>query len=182
MTCIVALETPDGVWMGGDRMASSSWESIDLDMPKIFRNGSALIGNCGSVRHHQLWQYSVNIPEDRLTWDVDRWVAHDLTWSVRHAFEQHGAKAVKDGVDRGGNVLFAIRGRVYEIQSDYSFTRARSGEYAVGSGWMVAFGALHATRDWPDPRARVLAALTAAADCTPFVSGPFDIEFQEATA
>ena len=79
MTCIVAIETPDGVWMGGDRMASDPWQGIELDEPKVFWNGPALIGCCGSIRQAQLMRYVLAVPADSLTWDVNRWVATDLT-------------------------------------------------------------------------------------------------------
>lgn len=181
MTCIVALETPNGVWMGADRLASGKWTGITLQAPKVFTNGPAMFGVCGSVRQMQLLQYSLTVSDHGITWDVDRWVAHDLAWAIRHTFDTHGAKYVKDGVDWSGNYLLAIRGRAYELQSDYSFTRSTSGEYAIGSGEEVALGSLHATRGHPDPQHRILAALEAAAEHVVSVAGPFDIVHQEAT-
>lgn len=41
MTCIVALETPDGVVMGGDRQATGHSQHRIYDSPKLTRNGSA---------------------------------------------------------------------------------------------------------------------------------------------
>lgn len=178
MTCIVALETPAGVVMGADRMASTWTTTITLDDPKIFTNGPLLIGACGSIRHGQLLKYSLVVPVDTLSWDRDRWVAHNLAYAIQHTFETHGAKPIKDGVSRGNNALCAVGGRCYELQSDYSFTRAVNGEYAIGSGEEYALGSLHATRGNPDPEARVRAALEAAAEHTPTVAGPFDIEWQ----
>lgn len=181
MTCIVAVETPAGVWMGGDRMASNWSNAIDLDQPKVFRVGPALIGSCGSIRQMQLLRYALTIPEDTLSWDVDRWVATDLTRAVLTMAEEWQASRVKDGVSQSHNALFAIRGRCYELQSDYSFTRCRTGEYAIGSGYEYAFGAMYGTRSGL-PQVRVSLALQAAAERCPTVAGPFDIEFQEASA
>ena len=180
MTCIVAIETPTGVWMGGDRMASTTRNAIDMDQPKVFRNGPALIGNCGSIRQHQLLQYVLSIPAHSLSWDVDRWVAVDLTRAMLEMAEQWKASYVKDNVSHSHNALLAIRGRCYELQSDYSFTRCRTGEYAIGSGYEYAFGALHATRG-REPKERIRTALEAAAERCPTVAGPFDVEFQEAS-
>ncbi len=179
MTCIVAIETADGVWMGGDRMAATMHNAIDLDQPKVFRNGPALIGSCGSIRQHQLLQYTLHIPAETLSWDVDRWVAVDLTRAMLTMAGQWNASRTKDGVALSHNALLAINGRCYELQSDYSFTRCRTGEYAVGSGYEYAFGALHATRG-DEPEVRVRAALESAAERCPTVAGPFDIEYQEA--
>jgi len=179
VTCIVAIETPTGVWMGGDRMASTWSNAIDMDHPKVFRNGPALIGACGSIRQKQLLRYVLQLPVETLSWDVDRWVAVDLTKAMIAMADDWHTNRVKDNVATSHNALLAIHGRCYELQSDYSFTRCRSGEYAIGSGDEYAFGALHATRGG-DPKGRVLTALEAAAERCPTVAGPFDIEFQEA--
>lgn len=180
MTCIVAVETPAGVWMGGDRMASTWSNAIDLDQPKVFRNGGALIGSCGSVRQLQLLRYALTVPEATLSWDVDRWVALDLTAAMLATAEQWQTSKVKEGVAQSHNALLAIRGRVYELQSDYSFTRCSTGEYAIGSGYEYAFGSLHSTRG-PMTELRVRSALEAAAERCPTVRAPFDVEFQEAS-
>ena len=179
MTCIVALETPDGVWMGSDRMASDPWQGIDLDHPKVFRNGSGMFGPCGSIRQAQLLRYALTLPEWSLGWDVDKWVAVDLTRAVLECVQGWQYSKVDSGVAKSHNALFAIRGRCYELQSDYSFTRSRTGEYACGSGQEYAMGALYATRHLADPEQRIHMALEAAAEHSPTVSGPFDIEHQE---
>ena len=178
MTCIVAIETPDGVWMGGDRMASDPWQGIELDEPKVFWNGPALIGCCGSIRQAQLMRYVLAVPADSLTWDVNRWVATDLTRAMIEMAEGWRTSHVKDGVSRSHNALLAVRGRVYELQSDYSITRCARRIYAVGSGQEYALGSLHSTAHLP-PEERVRVALEAAAEFSPTVAGPFDIIRQE---
>lgn len=179
MTCIVAVETPAGVWMGGDRAVSGTWTSQVKATPKVWTNGPLLIGTCGSVRLPQILRYGMTPPLDALTWDVDRWVAIDFVRAVRAAFAEHGFDRVRDGIASGGLFLLAVRGRLYEIQSDYSFIRHDHGEHAIGSGEDHAFGSLHSTREWDDPRVRITAALEAAAEHVMSVAGPFDIEFQE---
>lgn len=181
MTCIVAIETQDGVWMGSDRLASGHTVGTVYDAAKVFRRDDVLVGSCGSVRLKQLLRYSVDIPVEELTWDMDRWMTHHLAAAIRSAFSAHGFDYSQHGVSGyGGEFLFAIRGRCYEVQSDYSWIRSATGEYAVGSGAEVALGSLHSTRMWADPEDRVRAALEAAAEHVVSVAGPFDIEFQGA--
>lgn len=180
MTCIVAIETADGVWMGGDRAGSNRYTIHAQDASKTFTNGPLLIGYTTSFRMGQILQYALTVPSHTLTWDVDRWVATDLMKAIREAYTEHGWDRLTENVAQGGNFLAAVAGRCYEIQSDYSFTRRTSGEYAVGSGEDHAFGSLHSTRDWDDAAARVTAALEAAAEHVTTVCGPFDIEHQAA--
>ncbi len=181
MTCIVAVETPAGVVMGSDRMASGGGTGITLDYPKTFTNGPVLFGCCGSIRLRQLLQHSLIVPVDSLSWDLDRWVSHYLMAAIRSTFEEHGALFRRDNTDRGGSAIIAIRGRAYELQSDYSFVRTTTGEYAVGSGEDHAKGSLHATRgNRRDPEARIIGALEAAAEHVVTVAGPFDIVRQDA--
>lgn len=179
MTCIVALETDHGVWMGSDRMFSDGYTGAVYDTAKAFVNGPLLIGCCGSVRMKQVLRYGLEPPVDALSWDVDRWVAMDLVPAIRSAFEANGWDRVSDGRAKGGNFLVAIGGRCYEIQSDYSFTRPDTGEFAIGSGCYHALGNLHATRGLK-PKERILRALAAAEEHVVSVCGPFDIVKQPA--
>jgi ATP-dependent protease HslVU (ClpYQ) peptidase subunit len=178
MTCIVAIETADGVWMGGDRLASDAYQGIELDEAKVFWNGPALIGCCGSIRQAQLMRYVLDVPGASLTWDVNRWVATDLTRAMIEMAEGWRASHVKDGVSRSHNSLLAVRGRIYELQADYSFTRCARHLYAVGSGQEYALGSLYSTAHLP-PEERVRVALEAAAEFSPTVAGPFDVIRQE---
>lgn len=181
MTCIVAIEHEGTVYMGSDRAGSSGWSIGLVEHPKTFTNGAALIGYTTSFRMGQVLQYALDVPSHTLTWDVDRWVATDFAAACRAAFEENVWHRVNEGRAKGGSFLLAIQGRAYEIQEDYSFIRSTVGEYATGSGEDFARGSLCSTRTWDDPEARVLAALEAAAECSPSVAGPFDIVTQAAS-
>lgn len=181
MTCIVALEVNGKVYMGSDTFGSNGHTGGTNEAPKTFRNGSAMIGYTSSFRMGQILQYGLVVPEESLSWDIDKWVAMDLMPAIRAAFAAHGWDRLTEGRAKGGSFLFAIRGRCYEIQSDYSFLRSVNGEYAVGSGEDYALGSLHSTRGWTDPEARVEAALAAAAAHVVSVDGPFDFMRQGAS-
>jgi ATP-dependent protease HslVU (ClpYQ) peptidase subunit len=178
VTCIVAVEHDGVVYMGSDRAGSDGWGIGTVAAAKTFRNGPLLIGYTTSFRMGQLLQYALVPPTDTLTWDVDRWVATDLMAAIREAYDAHGWDETESNKHVGGNFLLAVAGRAYEIQSNYSFIRKVTGEYAVGSGEMFALGSLHSTRDL-DPLDRVRLALEAAAEMSPSVAGPFDYVTQE---
>ena len=70
--------------------------------------------------------------------------------------------------------MLVAAGHIYTGASNLGMYRSRRGYAAIGSGDQYALGALHATKDMP-PRARVLAALRAAAAHATTVVGPFRI-------
>ena len=68
--------------------------------------------------------------------------------------------------------LVGVAGRLYTIASDYQIGTSHAGFAAVGSGYLAALGALHATPD-RTPEDRLRLALEAAADLTSAVRLPF---------
>jgi hypothetical protein len=163
--------------MGSDRAGSNGHTTSTVEAPKVFTNGPLLIGITSSFRMGQILQYGLRVPKGHRK-DTDRWVAIDLMAAVREAFDRHGWNRVDDGRALGGSYLLACRGRLYEVQDDYSALRYPRGEYSVGSGADHALGSLHASRGG-QPEDRILAALEAAAEHVMSVDGPFDILTQE---
>lgn len=175
MTVIVAIETSQGVWMGGDRLASDDVSGSILDAPKVFTNGPLLIGVAGSLRMDGLLRYCLDgVHADGVS-DLDRWAVKTLAPAIRATLTDGG---INPNVDLPGLALFAIAGRVYELESNCALIRSTTGEYAIGSGRHVAYGSLHSTRAWSSPEARVAAALAAAAEHVTTCAGPFDVVWQ----
>lgn len=173
MTVIVAIETDDAVWFGSDRLGSNGYVGEPVTFPKVFANGCVTIGYTGSFRMGQLLQYALTVPVLPVGVDVNRWMAVDFMQAVRQAFKDNEWFESKDGVAVGGSFLVAVAGRCYEIQSDFSFLRSMSNEYAVGSGKDYALGSLRSTRG-SKPKKRLLEALETAAEYVVSVGGPFD--------
>jgi ATP-dependent protease HslVU (ClpYQ) peptidase subunit len=174
MTCIVAVETDKGVWIGADRLGSNGHIGSPVTFPKIFSNGSLTIGYTSSFRMGQLLQYALKVPNLPVNANLDKWVATDLVKAIREAFKDNEWNESKDGVAIGGAFLVVVKNRVYEIQSDFSFLRSISGEYAVGSGQDYALGSLRSTRG-QEPEKRLIEALATAAEYVVSVGEPFDV-------
>lgn len=176
MTCVVAIEHEGKVWMGADRLGSDGHRGEPYAVPKVFKKDGLLIGCCGSYRMMQILQHALEVPKETLTNNIDKWVAIDLVKAMRTAYKANEWDK-KDGDEAKGNpILVAIQGRCYEIQSDFSYLRSISGEYAVGSGQDYAKGSLFATRNLAAPRQRIIAALNAASEYIISVGGPYDIQ------
>lgn len=185
MTCIIAIETDAGVWMGADRLASLNGTKLTIDVPKIFEVGELLIGASGPVRLSQLLA-TLNPPVHTLGWDIDRWVTLDLAAAARqHLAGNDYDRKIENRSWVDGRWIVAVRGRAYTIHSDYSWTRGADGIHAIGSGADHALGAINALRSANvenDPSEQIRLALRAAADLDSGVGGPFDLFVQEAHA
>jgi hypothetical protein len=73
----------------------------------------------------------------------------------------------------GGNFLVGYKGKLYEIQDDFSVLNSPDIGMSVGSGASSARGSLHTTRDDKKPHDRILKALEAAASVAVGVAAPF---------
>lgn len=181
MTCIIALETPAGVWMGADRCTSLAGTEFTRDTAKIHEVGELLIGAAGAVRLGQLLS-TLTPPTWTLDWDIDRWVTLDLVTACRqHLAGNDYDRKIETRSWIDGRWIVAVRGRAYTIHSDWSWTRPDTGIHAIGSGADHATGAIHAIDAFlPDPVERIHAGLHAAATHVQGVTGPFDVFTQEA--
>ena len=59
MTCIVGLETPNGIMMGCDSAAVGGGNIFTTRLKKVFKRGKFLIGYSTSFRMGQVIQYKL---------------------------------------------------------------------------------------------------------------------------
>lgn len=189
MTCIVGVETKGEVWIGGDS-AISGWTVEIMAGPKVFRAGKFLFGVSGSARVSGLLQHAFDPPKPPKRRDgaLDRFMLTEFVPALRGVLGDHGAQSKTDDVASiaGGTAfLVGVRGRLFEVHSDYQVGSRASGYYSVGSGYRIALGALFAADvvgdadGYPalaDPAERVRLALAAAAEHDPYVRAPFVVE------
>ena len=180
MTCIVGLETPNGVIIGGDSAGVN--EDYDLEVradEKVFarRGGGSewVFGFTSSFRMGQLVRYALKLPDvPKRDSDLDKFMVTKVVDAVRTCFREGGFLAKKDGVEEGGSFLVTLRGRLYAIHDDLQVARAVKGYTAVGCGESYAKGVMYATpRMAPEKRVRL--ALEAAEQFSGGVRAPFHI-------
>lgn len=180
MTCIVGVTHENKVYMGADSCGSNlySWQTVGNN--KVFEVGDFLIGCTTSFRMIDLLTYSltgvIQRPED----SDDKFVRTTFINSVIDCF-----KANDFGESgKGGNFLLGYKGKLYEVQDDFSILNSPAWGASVGSGEQSARGSLWSTLPGQiklneetalaiDPKQRVFLALSAAEACVPSVRGPF---------
>lgn len=175
MTCIVGLEHGGKVYLGGDSAGVSGWGITHRADEKVFTNGKFIMGFCGSFRMGQLLRYSFNPPKKKPKQPDMEYLVIDVMNEVRKCFREGGILEKASGVESGGNWMLGFNGKLYEIGSDFQVGLSLNGYQAIGSGDDLALGAMYATKNYDDPKERILLALSAAAHHSGGVAPPFTV-------
>lgn len=172
MTCIVGIETPEGVLLGADSYVGSTSSADTIVGAKILRRNGWLVGIAGSVRVATVLQHLFNWPKAPLR-PNDRAVAA-LASDIAKTLLSDGLAASADGSERTipMDLLLAGGGRLYSIGCTAGVVRSKSGYLTSGSGDTLALGSLASTVG-QDPEIRAMTALRVAAKHCPTVRGPF---------
>jgi ATP-dependent protease HslVU (ClpYQ) peptidase subunit len=182
VTCIVAVAQGGRVVMGGDSaLTADDFSQLSMAETKVFRKGEFLIGGSGSARGGQLMRFKFQPPKRPRGVDADEYMATLWIDSLREVFKKGGHMWVQE---QGGeessstNALIGYRGGVWLMEgADLQIERLRDPYVTIGSGGIVALGALYATKDVVDldPERRVKTALEAACKYNAACRPPFTI-------
>ncbi len=178
MTCIVGWIENGTITMGGDSVAmNNGYYSEARANPKVFRNGPYLIGWMDSFRMGQLLQYTFQPPTPTTNCDLLRFMVNEFISTLRTCLKEGGYASIDNKVEEGGTFLVGICGRLFTVQNDYQVAERLDSYAAIGCGRDFALGALHALDGCRmSARARVEAALEAAAHLSSWVRPPFTIK------
>jgi ATP-dependent protease HslVU (ClpYQ) peptidase subunit len=174
LTCIAGLVHDGGVYLAGDSAGCSGWNLTVRADPKVFVNGSYVMGFTSSFRMGQLLHYAFTPPEPDYINDLHRFMCTAFTDSLRQCLKDGGWAEKDKERETGGTFLVGTHGRLFEVSSDYQMGEPADPYAAVGCGSEVALGALHATAGSKmTPHQRLEAALAAAERFSNGVRGPF---------
>lgn len=174
MTCIVGLIDNGRIFMGGDSQGTSGSYKGTLKTKKVFQNGEFLIGYTTSYRMGQLLQHSFNPPIPKEDQDILTYMTTDFINAIRDCMKKGGYAKCSNGEESGGTFLVGFRGRLFEIQDDFSVLESEHAFNSVGCGSSFALGSLISTETLP-PKARISMALSAAETFSSGVGGPMYI-------
>ena len=171
MTCIIGLETEGAVFVAGDSGATNGYDGYRSRLKKVFRRGPFLIGYTTSFRMGQILQYQLEVPRQAGGDDL-KFMATNFIDAVRKCLKDGGFSEIDNNREEGGTFLVGYRGCLYDVDSDFQVNSSQDGHAAVGSGYMVARGAMYVTAGL-DTRKRLRMALKAAEHFSISVRGPF---------
>jgi ATP-dependent protease HslVU (ClpYQ) peptidase subunit len=181
MTCIIGIETGNGVLIGGDSAGTGGYSQTIRADEKVWKAGEFVCGFTSSYRMGQLLRHSLTIPQtphlDVGQAERDKWMTTVYIDAVRKCLKEGGYTKVENGVEQGGLYLVGWRGTLYTVERDFQVGRSTVDFHAVGSGEDLAMGAMAASASIPgmSPRERVKQALEISARFNAAVGGPFHL-------
>lgn len=173
MTCVAAVVSDNVVYMGADSAGVGGYELIVRADQKVFKNDEFLIGFTHSFRMGQLLRYKLKPPKFRPEEkDLYEYMVTDFIDAVRECLKTGGYAQIDKGEEVGGCFLVGVRGRLFQIESDYQVGESVLPYDAVGCGRAYALGVLSVTNEL-EPDKRIKSALCAAEKFNAGVRGPF---------
>jgi ATP-dependent protease HslVU (ClpYQ) peptidase subunit len=146
MTTLAAIEGNGWAVIGADSQ-SSDGDGFAINIPtgKIFKNNELIIAGAGQVRGINLLEHGWEAPAIKLK-NIDKYVTSILIPSMRKCFDAADYEYKRDGesVENDNIWIVCIQGKIYRIDSDYSWERNVDNIYVAGSGERFALGALSA--------------------------------------
>ena len=177
MTCIVALKTEEGIWVGGDSAGTNleygGTQTLRADL-KVFKNGPMTFGFCGSFRMGQLLRYRLQIPAQPHGMDDYQYMVTTFIDEVRKVLKEGGYTYIAKNVETGGEFVVIYKDTIYLIEEDFQVGVSSNNYVAIGSGMDLALGALYVL-DHSDPQKVIKEALKAAAEFNAYVAAPFHV-------
>ena len=149
MTTIIGIQgkgwgliAADSLIVGGDQ------KFIASGMDKVVEKGEYVLAFAGDAIAGDIALHSWNAPKIPRGVNLDKFMMTDLLPSLKQAYADYGydpspKSADNDPKDGAGfDALICLRGKIYQIDNDFTWVRDDRGIYGVGSGSSYALGAL----------------------------------------
>ncbi|MFD9192974.1 hypothetical protein ACFWCA_32770 [Streptomyces phaeochromogenes] len=172
MTVIVGLVHRKRVHLAGDSAGVTGYQITVRRDPKVFTNGPYAFGFTSSFRMGQLLHHASQAPHPE--GDLDRFMATTFIDAVRKCLKDGGWARRDAEQEEAGTFLVGVHGRLFSVESDYQVAESADQYAAIGCGYDLALGALHATAQLGlPPRERLTAALRAADHHSAGICAPY---------
>lgn len=175
MTTILAVQTPQGAYMGADSQITDGDKRIlSPSTPKIVKLGKYLLAVRGDCRPGDILTYNWKPPVYPAGSDPIKFMGAKIIPSIIKAFKENSYEFDKEGNSFGFIIAFA--GNIFEIGEDMSISQSSDGIYGIGSGSQFGMGWLAGCQS---PELEIEKALGIAARLDIHTCAPFQLEFQK---
>lgn len=114
MTCIVAIKTENGVYMGSDGILISHDTIISTDTEKVFKNGDFVFGVCGYAKASTVLKYVYEHPKRQPAESLEKYIYGVFYKSLVDLFESHNISEISNNIhNNGGSIHVGYRGRLF---------------------------------------------------------------------
>lgn len=144
MTCVVAIETPEGVLFGTDSGITSG-NIVTCHGPKLIHKRGVTIAYAGLLRAAQVLEHEIALPLASKRVAPERYLYKNLIEPLRRIVKERGLATDHSGVD----CLVSFRGKVWEVSDNYTLLSRPEGYAVTGDGGDIARGVLEALSHLP---------------------------------
>jgi hypothetical protein len=178
MTAIVGLIGKDKtIYIGGDSAGVAGLSLTVRKDPKVFINGSFIMGFTSSFRMGQLLHYTFEPPKHPGNMGVLKYMNTAFIDEVRKCLKDGGYAHISSNEESGGTFLVGYRGQLFRIGSDYQVGIPYGKFDSCGCGKDLCLGSMYSTEKMGiDPKKRITIALKAAEQFSGGVRAPFLIK------
>ena len=150
MTTIIGVEYEDrAIVLADSRVVGESKIYSHSDMLKVINIGNFIVGAAGDVRALQVvlhtWKPPVLLAKDKN--NLFEFMVAKVVPSLKQLLTDSGILDSKSSDDKDSafelQLIIALNGQLFEIDSDFAISRNESGYYGIGSGGDYALGALY---------------------------------------
>jgi ATP-dependent protease HslVU (ClpYQ) peptidase subunit len=149
MTTIIGIQGKGwGLIAAESLIVGADQKFMATGMDKVVEKGEYVIAFAGDAIAGDIALHSWNAPKIPRGVNLDKFMMTDLLPSLKQAYADYGydpspKSADNDPKDGAGfDALICLRGKLYQIDNDFSWVRDDRGIYGVGSGSSYALGAL----------------------------------------
>lgn len=186
MTTLIGIQGRSWALVGADTRVTSDGTIYRMpkNQSKIVSVDGILIASAGDVRGGNILEHGLKIPKVTSKSD-EHFITSYLIPAIRTAFSDAGYEKTSDGVSSHETEFLVIyNGKIYEVDSDYSWVQDSRNIYALGSGGMIALGSLATmvgdSITKTEARKWALKALEVASQYNADTAPPFHVVIQDA--
>lgn len=122
--------------LASDKLGSNRFTGHTYKTNKIFKSGILTIAICGSYRMGQVLQHNLKPREFKNKETIEEYVFDYLESEIRKVFKDKGVLSISENVEsiKNSEFIFAIKDRLFILQSDIAFLEPETIFATSGSG------------------------------------------------
>jgi ATP-dependent protease HslVU (ClpYQ) peptidase subunit len=149
MTTIIGIQGKGwGLIAAESLIVAGDQKYMATGMDKVVEKGEFVFAFAGDAIAGDIALHSWNMPKIPRGVNLDKFMMTDILPSLRQAYADYGYDPAPKTADNdpkaeaGFDALLCVKGRIYQIDNDFSWVRDDRGIYGIGSGGSYALGAL----------------------------------------
>jgi ATP-dependent protease HslVU (ClpYQ) peptidase subunit len=149
MTTIIGIQGKGwGLIAAESLIVAGDQKFMATGMDKVVEKGEYVFAFAGDAIAGDIALHSWNMPKIPRGVNLDKFMMTDILPSLKQAYADYGYDPAPKTADNdpkaeaGFDALLCVKGKIYQIDNDFSWVRDDRGIYGIGSGGSYALGSL----------------------------------------